>query len=278
MRSVHLVLLSTLTMICFAGNSLLCRMALRTEAIDPVAFTLIRILSGALVLSLIFGIKNKGRLRGGAWKSGIALFIYAAGFSWAYVNLSAATGALILFGCVQGTMIIAGYRKGERLGNRQLLGCALAVSGLVVLLFPGLSAPSPINAALMALAGVAWGIYSLLGRSFSDPLAATAGNFLRALPFAAAVGLFSISQMSLSTNGVLLAVLSGAMTSGLGYAIWYQVLPKLKAMIASIIQLSVPIIATLGGAVLLGEEITARVILSSALTLIGIGIVLSKKR
>lgn len=277
-KALQLVILSFVTLICFAGNSLLCRFALRTEAIDPVPFTLIRLFSGALILSLLVLLKPSSGSRkiNGSWKSGAALFIYAAGFSLAYVSLSAATGALILFGCVQGTMIIAGYRKGERLGLRQWIGCAIAIAGLLVLLMPGLSTPPLASAALMAIAGVAWGIYSLLGKSFSDPLAATTGNFLRALPFALVLGLMPIFQLRNSPSGILLAVLSGAVTSGLGYAIWYRVLPNLKSTTAAIIQLSVPVLATIGGVVLLGEVLTWQVAISSALTLFGISLVILK--
>lgn len=241
-------------------------------------FTLVRLFSGAFVLSLLVLFTSSTGLRkaSGSWKSGAALFTYAAGFSLAYVNLSAATGALILFGCVQGTMIFAGYRNGERLGLRQLVGCAIAIAGLIVLLLPGLSTPPLFSAALMALAGVAWGIYSLLGKSFSDPLAATTGNFLRALPFALVLGLIPVFRLRNSPSGILLAVLSGAVTSGLGYAIWYRVLPNLKSTTAAIIQLSVPVLATIGGAVLLGEVLTWQVAISSALTLFGISLVILK--
>jgi drug/metabolite transporter (DMT)-like permease len=272
-----LIFLTLITLLCFAGNSLLCRLALRENAIDPGLFTLIRIFSGIVVLNLIVLGKFKRIQIGGVWKSGLALFIYAAAFSWAYVQLPAGTGALILFGCVQGTMLLAGYAKGERLSTIQISGCAIAVAGLVVLVFPGLSAPEPLNGLLMALAGIGWGAYSLFGKGSKNPLADTAGNFVRAFPYCLFL-LFAFSgALHASAYGILLAVVSGAVTSGLGYALWYQVLPNLSVSRASIVQLSVPMIATLGGVVLLGEEFTLRVAASSVLILAGIGLAVVKK-
>lgn len=275
-NKIRLSLLLLLTLICFAGNSLLCRLALRSEAIDPVTFTLIRLLSGAIILCFIVWVKRTSSNISGSWRSGVSLFVYAAAFSWAYVNLTSATGALILFTCVQSTMIISGFLKGERLTSRQIVGCLIAISGLIILLFPGLSTPAPGSAALMAMAGIAWGIYSLMGRSQTKPIESTTGNFLRALPFAIVIGILALQQLHISNYGLVLAVLSGAITSGLGYAVWYSVLPSLSATSASIVQLSVPILATLGGAMFLGEVITLQIILSSFLTLFGIGLAIIK--
>jgi drug/metabolite transporter (DMT)-like permease len=274
---IRLPILVLLTLVSFAGNSLLCRLALRTNSIDPGFFTLLRVLSGVIVLSLIMAIRYRKFEMGGTWKSGIALFVYAIGFSWAYVHLSAATGALILFGCVQVTMILSGYLKGERLNTLQIFGFLTAISGFIFLLFPGISAPAPLSAALMALAGFAWGVYSLIGRTSSVPIIDTAGNFMRALPFCLVIGLVHFGSWHSTGDGILLAIISGAITSGLGYAIWYQVLPNLSASTAAIIQLSVPMIATAGGFILLDEDFNLRIALSSVLILVGIGLVLVKK-
>lgn len=274
-KTVQLVTLSGLALICFAGNSLLCRMALRSGSIDPATFTVVRLFSGAIILFVLVGVKHSilSCGVGGSWKSGIALFVYAAGFSWAYINLTVATGALILFGCVQGTMIVSAYYKGERFGVRQALGCVLAIVGLVILLLPGLAAPAPVSAMFMAMAGVSWGVYSLLGKTFSNPLVATAGSFLRALPFALVMGLMFLSQVKASSYGVMLAFVSGVFTSGLGYAVWYKVLSHIKSSTAAVVQLCVPVLAALGGVVLLGEVLTVRMVVSAVLTLLGIGMV-----
>jgi drug/metabolite transporter (DMT)-like permease len=274
-KKARLVLLTVFTLICFAGNSLLCRLALRGETIDPVLFTLVRIFSGVLVLNFLVLGKYKKFKWGGSWKSGLALFTYAAAFSWAYVQLSAANGALILFGCVQGTMIFSGYLRGERLRKLQIFGCLIAITGLVVLLFPGISAPEPLSGALMAAAGIAWGVYSLFGRYSSNSLVDSAGNFVRALTLC--LFFLIVGNLHSTPYGIFLAVISGAVTSGLGYAIWYQVLPKITATTAAVIQLSVPLIATFGGVLLLSEELNLRLALSSILILAGIGLTLVKR-
>jgi len=263
-------------LICFAGNSLLCRLALRSGSIDPVAFTLIRLVSGAMILCLIVWLKRDRSRISGSWRSGVFLFIYAAAFSWAYVNLTSATGALILFGCVQGAMVISGFVNGEKLTLRQIIGCLIAILGLIILLLPGLSTPAPVSAFLMAMAGIAWGLYSLMGRAQTKPIESTTGNFLRALPFAAVFAAVGLHQLQVSSYGIILALLSGAVTSGLGYAIWYSVLPSLSATKAAIVQLSVPVLAAIGGAIFLGEAITLQMTLSSLMTLFGIALVILK--
>lgn len=278
MPPARLLLLTSLTMAAFAGNSLLCRMALKQTSIDPASFTTIRLLSGALTLWLLARARHGTAAGGGNWLSALALFAYAASLSFAYVGLSTAMGALLLFGAVQATMIGHGIRTGERLVRLQLAGLVLACGGLVGLLLPGLSAPPLLDSALMLGSGVAWGIYSLRGKGAGNPTRVTAGNFLRAAPIAVALNLFMMNDTSLDQAGIGYALLSGALTSGMGYAIWYRVLPALKATHASIVQLSVPVIAALGGIVFLGEALTWRLAWASAAILGGIALVILEKQ
>lgn len=274
----RLVLLVALAMIAFAANSLLCRLALRDTAIDAASFTTIRIGSGALVLWIIARARDATMTGAGSWGSAAALFGYAAAFSFAYVELSAGIGALLLFCAVQITMIGWGLWSGERISATQGVGLALAIGGLVGLLWPGLTAPPPGSAALMIGAGIAWGIYSLRGRRGGDPTVATAGNFVRAVPFAVVLSLLTLAGAKVDAAGVLYAIASGALASGLGYAIWYTALPGLAATKAATIQLSVPVIAALAAVVLLGESITLRLVASSAAILGGIALVVLAKR
>ena len=284
--SARIFFLTLLAMIAFASNSLLCRAALKQTSIDAASFTFIRIFSGALALWLIITMRKRtssvtavyDRRTHGNWISGLALFAYAATFSFAYNTLSAGTGALLLFGAVQATMILWGFRKGERLHAIQVIGLLIAVIGLVVLVFPGLSAPPLIGSMLMLGAGVAWGVYSLRGKSSRDAIAATAGNFLRAVPFAALVSVLMLPKMHLDSLGITYAVISGAITSGLGYVIWYAALPDLKAASAATVQLSVPVIAATGGILLLGEPITLRYAIASIAVLGGIFLVIIERR
>ncbi len=271
--------LTALAMVAFAANSLLCRLALHTPAaIDPASFASLRITSGAIMLALIVRFKSGPvAVTRPDWLAAVALFAYAALFSFAYQLLSAATGALVLFGAVQLTMFGAGLRAGERFVPLGWLGFMLAVGGLVYLVSPGLAAPPAAGAALMIGAGVAWGVYSLRGRAGNDPLAATAGNFLRATPFALVTSLLLIGQFHADARGVALAVTSGAITSGLGYIIWYAALRGLSALRAATVQLSVPPIAALGGVVLLSETISLRLVVASAATLGGIALVLASR-
>ena len=274
----RIIILTTLTMVAFAGNSVLCRIALKETGIDAASFTSIRLLSGALVLLLIVSIFRSGQSGKGNWLSAISLFAYAAGFSFAYISLSAATGALLLFGAVQATMIGHGLWKGELLHWQQWLGLVLALAGLVGLMLPGLSAPPLVGSVLMLGAGVAWGIYSLRGRGAGDPTRVSAGNFLRTVVFALLLSLLLSQSTRLDEVGVWYAIASGAITSGLGYAIWYSVLPALKATNAATVQLSVPVIAALGGILFLGEPVTLRFVLASIAILGGIALVILSKR
>lgn len=286
MPAARIVLLTVIAMIAFASNSLLCRVALKHTAIDPASFTTVRLVSGALALWLVVRLRASGApvsLSGrGNWPSALALYAYAAGFSFAYVNLPAASGALLLFGAVQATMIGRGIAAGERLAPRQLAGLLLALAGLVGMLLPGLTAPPLAGALLMMGAGVAWGIYSLRGKGARDATGVTAGNFVRAAPIAvamsAAIALAGSDGVTADGAGLAYAVASGALTSGIGYALWYAVLPSLRATSAATVQLSVPVIAALGGVAFLGEALTLRLVLASAAILGGIALVILQKR
>ena len=273
----RIFLLTFLAMIAFAGNSLLCRFALKETSIDAASFTFVRILSGAVVLWVVVKFRSGLPRPKGNWPSALALFSYAAAFSFAYLSLPAGTGALLLFGAVQATMIFWGLRRGEALSARQLLGLALALTGLVVLVLPGVSAPPLGGSLLMLGAGTAWGVYSLRGKSATDPARATAGNFLRAVPFAAALSLGLLSRVRLDSAGIASAILSGAVASGMGYVIWYSVLRHLKAASAATVQLSVPVLAATGGILLLGEPVTLRFLGGAIAVLGGIALVVLGK-
>jgi drug/metabolite transporter (DMT)-like permease len=271
MSRARLALLTVLALAGFAGNALLCRAALETGAIDAASFTLVRLLSGAVALVVLARLRTNGQGQG-SWGSALALFAYAAAFSYAYLQLTAATGALLLFGAVQATMLARGLWMGERMRSPQLCGLLLACAGLAGLMMPGLSSPPPAGALLMLVAGVAWGVYSLRGRGADDPLQVTAGNFLRAVPMAALLALLLADRTSMTPAGAGYAVLSGALASGIGYAIWYAALPSLRATTAAIVQLAVPPIAALGGVVLLHEPLTPRLLVAAAAVLGGIAL------
>ncbi len=277
MPQVRSIVLVVLAMFAFAGNSLLCRIALEQTGIDPASFTSIRLISGAVMLGLVVGLRRGAQVGAGSWISAIALFAYAAGFSFAYVSLSTATGALVLFGAVQITMIGHGLSTGERLCGPQVAGLLLAFAGLIGLLLPGLSAPPPRGAILMLGAGMAWGIYSLRGKRAGDPTRVTAGNFLRTVPIALVLGVLMLKDLSLDVAGVGYAIASGALASGVGYAIWYAALPALKATTAAIVQLSVPVIAGMGGIIFLTEPVTLRLALASVAVLGGLALVLLQR-
>ena len=283
-RGARIAMLTVVAMLAFAGNSLLCRLALKGTQIDAASFTLVRIASAALVLWVMLRARishaRADTRRAGNWVSALALTVYAAPFSYAYVRLAAGTGALLLFGAVQATMIGYGIAIGERLAAMQWLGLLLALGGLVWLVLPGLAAPDPFSSALMIAAGVGWGVYSLRGRGRSDPVAETAGNFRRALPFVLAVSALALAfaHARFDVAGFAYAVASGALTSALGYVIWYAALKGLKPATAATIQLSMPIIAAAGGVLLLGEPLTARLAASAVAILGGIALVVSSKR
>jgi drug/metabolite transporter (DMT)-like permease len=270
--SMRTILLAATAMVAFAANSLFCRLALADDHIDAASFTGIRLASGTLVMLLLCkSVTQPGNLNGN-WISGLALFCYAMLFSLAYTGLSAATGALLLFGAVQATMIGYGLFAGERICMIQAGGAILAVAGLVYLMLPGLAAPPFAESAMMLSAGIAWGIYSLRGRRATSPRFATAGNFLRALPFVVPAYLFALRDLHWDYMGIIYALSSGTLASGIGYAIWYAVLPSLPATSAAMLQLSVPILAAFGGVMFVGESFTARLAYAAMSILGGVGI------
>ena len=288
MSIIRLALLTMVTMLCFAGNSVLCRLALRQTSIDAASFTTVRLVSGALMLAfLVYGrhhfrsvvSASSSRFNGfgGNWLSALALFVYACAFSFSYDKLSTGIGALLLFGAVQATMILTGLWLGERLNNRQVIGLLLALAGLVAILSPSLDAPPLGSALLMLASGVAWVVYSLRGRGVADPTGETAGNFLRAALLSALLSGALLAQQQLDALGLLYALLSGAVTSGLGYAIWYAVVPRLSRTRAATVQLSVPVLAALAGVLFVQEPITLRLLLTSTAVLGGIALVVLNK-
>jgi drug/metabolite transporter (DMT)-like permease len=276
------LILTGIAMLAFAGNSVICRLALIDRSIDPASFTDIRIASGAITLLIILGLRQGKTkvLQHGSWRSAALLFAYAICFSYAYVDLNTASGALILFGLVQATMIAMALRSGERPRPTEWIGWTLAGAGFVWLLLPGASAPSMQGALLMALAGVSWGVYSVRGKGESDPLASTAANFTRALipaVIVSVVALLNTGSIHVSSHGVALAILSGSLTSGVGYVIWYAAIRHLTSMQAALVQLSVPAIAAFGGVLLVAEPLTTRLLVSGLLVIGGISIALAVK-
>jgi drug/metabolite transporter (DMT)-like permease len=272
------LLLTALAMVAFAANSLLCRLALGAHEIDAASFTTIRVVAGALTLALISYAQKRPPSRANInWRTTLALFAYMIFFSFAYISLGAANGALILFGSVQLTMFAVALSSGERFPALAWTGLAIAAAGLVYLVSPGLRAPDPLGAALMAIAGVAWGVYSLLGRGASDPLTATTMNFILCAPLVLIVSHFSLSQLHVSPAGLAYAIGSGAIASGCGYVIWYAALRGLTAGRAATVQLSVPVIAAIGAVILLSEAITLRLVLASIATLGGVALVLVQR-
>jgi drug/metabolite transporter (DMT)-like permease len=323
----RLIVGTVVAMLAFAGNSVLCRLALEQGSIDPASFTSVRLLSGALMLSILlvsipklmvqktafadnrtndsalniadeldpaelsvnktsvnpeaFLIKSARllSLRQSSWAGGLSLFVYAAGFSFAYITLPAGTGALILFATVQITMLSYALVKGSRFSFGQWFGFAMALVGLVYLFLPGISAPPLLGALLMVAAGIAWGVYSILGKRVINPGQSTAENFIRASIITLLLSLVFLGNMSISTQGILFAIASGAITSGIGYAVWYAIIPLLKAASSASVQLTVPVIATVGGVIWLGEDVSIRIALASISILGGVAtvILLSKR-
>lgn len=269
------IFLTGLALIAFAANSVLCRLALGNNAIDASSFTIIRLLSGTIILLIIIGVTRNvtGASSNGSWSASFMLFLYAITFSFAYISLDTATGALILFGSVQITMILMSLISGARLHLTEWAGVIIAFTGFVYLILPGVSTPPIIGLLLMTVAGVAWGIYTLKGRDSKSPLMDTAYNFLRTTPLVILLTIITISNANYSSEGILLALLSGSITSGVGYTIWYIALGGLSSIQAAVLQLSVPVIAALGGVIFVSEAITFRLSVSATMVLGGILIV-----
>jgi drug/metabolite transporter (DMT)-like permease len=271
--SARTILFTVAALIGFAGNSLLCRVALAQEHIDAASFTCVRLVTGALVLAVLAAGRPRAGAVSGSWRSAIALVLYAALFSFAYLRLGAGVGALVLFGAVQATMIGWGIARGERPRALVWLGLAIAIGGLVGLTVPGATAPDPIGTLVMAIAGVGWGAYSLRGRAVqADPLVETAGNFVRSVPFAIALQLVvaNVEGWHADATGLALAAASGGLASGVGYSLWYAALRGLTATRAAVVQLLVPVVAAAGGVVLLAEPTSVRLALAGAAILLGV--------
>ena len=272
------VALTAAALVCFAANSVLCRIALRGGGIDAASFTTIRIVSGAVVL---LALARRGGAAGaphaGSWTTAALLALYAVPFAFAYTRLSTGTGALVLFGTVQTTMLAAALWSGDRPRPVQWLGIGSALTGLVTLVSPGLTAPSPTGALLMAIAGVAWAFYSLLGRRTSSPLLHTTGNFVRAVPIVGVVSLLAVAGVHAEAHGVALAVASGAIASGLGYVAWYAVLRRISAMHAAVVQLAGPVLAAAGGVIFLAETVSLRLVASTIMVLGGIALAILRR-
>jgi drug/metabolite transporter (DMT)-like permease len=267
------IVYTTFALVAFACNSILCRLALRSEEADAASFTSLRLISGAVALILIgYFFSKKSQTRSGSWPSAFFLFAYAACFSFAYINLTAGTGALILFGSVQMTMIAVALARGEKPKMLEWLGLITAVGGLVYLVLPGLASPPPVSSGLMAAAGVAWGAYTLRGRASGDPLGDTAGNFIRAAPMGIIISVIFIPAFHLSNRGIILAILSGAVTSGIGYTVWYAALKHHTATRAAVLQLLVPVLTAVIGVLFLAETADRRLVIAAGLILGGIGL------
>jgi drug/metabolite transporter (DMT)-like permease len=266
---------TALALVCFSANSLLCRLALSHASIDAASFTAVRLISGAVTLAVLARAAGRRPLAADvSWSSAAMLFLYAAPFSYAYGILTAGTGALLVFGAVQVTMILGAVRAGDRPNAGQWLGLATAFGGLIYLLLPGVTAPSHLGAALMLLSGVGWGLYSLRGRTARDPLAQTASNFARTVPMVLALSLVGYRSLHLEHAGVIYALLSGALASGVGYVLWYHAVPGLPGIAASIVQLPVPILTATGGVLFLAERITLRLGVAAVAVLGGVAFAL----
>lgn len=283
MSPIRTIVLTLLALLAFAANSVLCRLALNAEQVNPADFTSIRLLSAAFILAIIIVIKDKSAIRHinqhGSYAGALFLFVYAAGFSYAYISLSTATGALILFAAVQFTMLFKGWLAGNKMGNQEYIGILLSLLGFIYFVFPELEKPSIVGCLLMILAGIAWGMYSLNGAKSTKPLYDTASNFIRLTPIAiiGLIATYFYFGLHISYKGLLYTTASGALASGVGYTLWYQVLPKLKPSIAAVSQLSVPIWAALGGVLLVEEPIELHLAISAAIILGGILLVILAK-
>lgn len=283
MSPIHTIVLTFFALFAFAANSVLCRLALDAEQVTPADFTSIRLLSAACILAIIIVIKDKSVIRNirqyGSHAGTLYLFVYAAGFSYAYITLSTATGALILFAAVQFTMLLRGWLAGNKMGYQEYAGVLLSLLGFIYFVYPELEKPSLVGCLLMILAGIAWGMYSLIGAKSTQPLYDTASNFIRLSPIAI-IGLIASYfhfGLHVSFKGLLYTIASGALASGVGYSLWYQVLPRLKPSIAAVSQLSVPILAALAGVLLVEEPIELHLAMSAAIILGGILLVILAK-
>lgn len=265
-------LLASFTMVAFASNSVLCRLALLPNLIDPGSFTFVRLVSGAIILITLVSIRNNGSWRSPHWLAALALFAYAAPFSFAYVRIPVGIGAIILFPAVQLTMIGWDLARGKKLHAMEWTGLGLALGGLAILTLPGASAPDPLGAGLMAVAGIAWGVYSIIGRGSKNAIANTSSNFAFAALFAIPLVVTAPSTIHWTTDGILLGAVSGGLASGIGYVTWYTILPRITSTQAGILQLLVPILATLAGIVILDEPFTVRLAIAAIAIISGVSL------
>jgi len=277
--TVRTIALTATAMLCFAANSILCRFALAPRLIDPATFTTVRVISAAAMLSIVVWLQRRRlpRLAQANFRSIAALFAYLIFFSFAYLRLDAGSGALILIGAVQFSMFTIAFCEGERFAHAQWAGLGIALSGFIYLVLPGVSAPDPLAAALMAASGMAWGCFSLLARGVDDPVEVNASNLLCCVPASVAVSLIDVREFEVTTTGLMLAAASGAIATGLGYIVWYLALRSLPAARAATVQLSMPALVALGGAVFLSEPFTVRLLVASASMLSGIALVLGQR-
>ena len=274
---VKTIFYTGLALLAFAANSVLCRLALGAGAIDASSFTVIRLLSGVITLLVIIKMANhktSSPIQKGSWFASLMLFLYATAFSFAYITLDTATGALILFGSVQITMVLLSLISGNRLHITEWLGVLIAFAGFVYLMLPEITTPSVNGFLLMSLAGIAWGIYTLKGRGSNTPLMDTGYNFFRTIPLVLILLVITVKNANYSSEGILLAVLSGGIASGMGYTVWYLALRGLTATQAAVVQLLVPVIAALGGVIFISEKITLRLMVSASIILGGIFLVI----
>lgn len=277
-RTMGTALLTLLAMTLFAANSVLCRLALLEYRMEPVSYTAVRLISGAIMLWLIMAFRHKNVFKSGNWQGAVTLFIYMACFSWAYVELPTAVGTLIIAVAVQTTMLGCGFFMGERPSRQQGLGIGIALVGLVFLLLPGLTAPPLFSSLIIFISGSSWGLYCLCGKGVSDPTASTAGNFVKAVPLALLMMICLPSQVSFANPGIWYALAAGALASAGGYVIWYMVVVRFTVTVAAVVQLSVPVITAIGGVLFVNEPITLRVALSSAAILGGIFFATTSRR
>ena len=274
-KIVKTIIYTGLALIAFAANSVLCRMALGMKLIDASSFTIIRLLAAVIVLFLIVFSRNNNEIKAritskSSWLASLMLFVYASTFSFSYILLETATGALVLFSTVQITMILLSVMSGNRLHAVEWIGVVIAFSGFVYLVLPSITKPSAIGFFLMVIAGIAWGIYTVIGRSSKSPVMDTAYNFFRTIPLVLILLLFTYQTATYSSEGILLAVLSGGIASAMGYVAWYIALTGLSTIQAAVLQLLVPVIAVLGGIVFVSEIVTLRLLASAAMIIGGI--------
>jgi drug/metabolite transporter (DMT)-like permease len=267
----------TIAMLAFAANSVLCRLALTDQYIDPMSFSLIRVCSGAAVLLLLYLFSTEKAKIEWNVKNGFFLALYIVAFSLAYLHIDAGVGALLLFGTVQLSMVGYGLWHGEKINIRRGTGLGIAILGIFILLLPGAAAPNPVYAAIMVLSGIGWALYSIVGKNMQNPLASSLANFVLAIPFVLLVYAAFYTKSFVQPQGILLAVISGGLASSGAYVLWYAIVKQIDRVTASSVQLSVPCLAILGGILFIGEALSWRIIIATVIVLAGIALVVLDK-